>query len=391
MDNRVIARRVSAYDPELVEKAVEQIFSDLPAARRIGPETRVLLKPNLLAKHAPEKAVTTHPEVLRAVICAVKRRGAAEIMVADSAGGPATPALMKGIYHVCGVDEVCRQENVPLWLGGPTGERQSPEGGLVSRFTLIQPVLDADFIIDLPKMKTHMMTGMTGAVKNLFGCVPGLQKAEFHMRFPDKERFGNMIVDLWATVKPDMAIMDAVTAMEGDGPAGGEPRDVGLILGTENLFSLDLAVCSMMSLAPGRVPYLAAAQKRGLCAETFDPDLWQGDVPCPILENWKLPGSFQNSSESTDFAERYPAFLQPLLKWGERAIAPRPVIDKAGCIGCGQCAQICPQQVIRLEKGANGSKTAHIQPRQCIRCFCCHEVCPVKAIQVHRFGLFKHL
>lgn len=390
MDNRVIARRVTAYDSALLEQAVEQIFAALPAAERIGPATRVLLKPNLLAKHAPDQAVTTHPEVIRAVIRAVKRRGAASILVADSAGGPATPTLMKSIYHVCGVEAVCRQEEVPLWLGGPTGERQSPEGGLVSRFTLMQPVLDADFIIDLPKMKTHMMTGMTGAVKNLFGCIPGLQKAEFHMRFPEKERFGNMIVDLWGTVRADMAIMDAVTAMEGDGPAGGEARSVGLVLGSEDLFSLDLAVCRMMGLAPARVPYLAAAQQRGLCADGFDLNLWQGDVPCEPLTNWKLPRSFEGSSGSTDFAEGYPAFLQPVLKWGERLIAPRPVIDRAKCIGCGQCAQICPQQVIRLEESSKGKK-AHIQPRQCIRCFCCHEVCPIKAIQVRRFELFKHL
>lgn len=390
MDKRVIAHKVSNYNTALLEQAVEQIFAALPAAQRIGPATRVLVKPNLLAKHAPEKAVTTHPEVIRAVIRAVKRRGAANIMVADSAGGPATPTLMKGIYQVCGVEKVCQQEQVSLWLGGPTGERQSPPGGLVNRFTLLQPVLDADFIIDLPKMKTHMMTGMTGAVKNLFGCIPGLQKAEFHMRFPDKERFGKMIVDLWGTVKADMAIMDAVTAMEGDGPAGGQPRDVGLILASEDLFNLDLAVCHMMDLSPDRVPYLAAAQQRGLCAEAFDRHLWQGQVPCEPLPNWKLPGSFVGSSGSTDFAERYPAVLQPVLKWGQRQIAPRPVIERARCIGCGQCAQICPQQVICIQETRKGKK-AYIQPKQCIRCFCCHEVCPIKAIQVRRFELFKHL
>lgn len=390
MDERVWSRQVADYTPAVVEQAVEELFCALPAARRIGPSTRVLLKPNYLAKHAPEKAVTTHPEVLRAVIRAVKRRGAEQIVVADSAGGPATPVLMRAIYRACGAEEVCRQEGAQLWLGTESGERQAPAGGLVNRFTLMQPVLDADFIIDLPKMKTHMMTGMTGAVKNLFGCVPGLQKAEFHMRFPEKERFGAMIVDLLGTVRPDLVLLDGITAMEGDGPAGGEPRGVGLLLGSESPLQVDLALCGLMGIDPLRVPYLAVAQSRGLCAAGFDPQLWQGDGVYAPIPGWKMPASFQGGSESTDFAETYPAFLQPIIKAGERAVAPRPVIDRAQCIGCGQCAQICPQQVIELRQGGRGKK-AFIHPKRCIRCFCCHEVCPIKAIQVRRFGLFRHL
>ena len=388
MNDSVLARRVPSYDPALLDEAVEAIFAALPAAKRIGPDTKVLLKPNLLAKHAPEKAVTTHPEVVAAVIRAVKRRGAKSITVADSAGGPATPALMKGIYRTCGMEAVCQAEGADLWLGTESGERSAPAGGLVSRFTLIQPVLEADFIIDLPKLKTHVMTGATAAVKNLFGCVPGLQKAEFHMRFPEKEHFGNMLIDLLGTVRPDMAILDAVVALEGDGPAGGDPRAAGLVMGGENLLQMDLACCGLMGLDPMRVPYLAAAHERGLCPTSFDEALWQGNVPYAPIPGFKLPQSYLGGRESTDFAKGYPAFVQPLLLWGERMIAPRPLIDKSRCIGCGKCAQICPQQVIEL-RPKHKKRVAHIHPKQCIRCFCCHEMCPVKAIEVHRFGLFR--
>ena len=388
MADPVQARRVGGYEGDALETAVESIFAALPAAERIGPDTKVLLKPNLLAKHTPDKAVTTHPAVLAAVIHAVRRRGAKSIVVADSAGGPATPALMRGIYRASGLEEVCNAENVPLWTGTESGTRRAPEGGLVSEFNLIQPVLDADFIIDLPKLKTHMMTGVTAAVKNLFGCVPGLQKAEFHMRFPQKEHFGSMLIDLLGTVRPDMAILDGVMALEGDGPAGGDPRFVGLVLGGEDLLQMDLAVCGLVGLDPARVPYLEAARLRGLCPARFDPALWQGDFPYEPIEGFVLPRSYQGGRESTDFAEGYPAILRPLLQMGERAIAPRPVIEPDKCIGCGKCAQICPQQVIELKAAGQGRK-AHIHPRHCIRCFCCHEVCPVKAIDVRRFALFR--
>lgn len=390
MARPVIVQSAKSYDQAQIDMAVEGIFAALPAADELGPKSHVLLKPNLLAKHPPEHAVTTHPAVITAVIRAVRRRGvpAGQIVLADSMGGVYSPALMKAAYRASGMEQACEAEDIECYTACKWQTRKTG-GRLVQEFSLIEPVLQADFIIDLPKLKTHVMTGYTGAVKNLFGCIPGLQKAEWHTRFSDRERFGGMLVELLETVRPNMAIMDAVVGMEGDGPAGGEPRQVGLVLGSEDLLNLDLAACYLIGMPPMRVPYLEAAHARGLCAAAFDTADLRGDTAefAPIAD-YKLPGSYQqNKLGSTDFAD-YRAWLRPFVKVAEKFAAPRPVVKRAECIGCGKCAEICPRHTIHL-LGEGKKRKAKIAAAECIRCFCCHEMCPVKAIEVRKFSLFR--
>lgn len=380
MENKVFFVSAPDYRQEIVDEAVEQLFCALPATAGIGGK-KVLLKPNLLAKHAPEKAVTTHPAVVLAVIRAVKRRGAASIMLADSPGGVYTPAIVKSIYKVSGLAQVCQQEGVELYT--ECKSRTVPTNGKIAKeFTLLEPVLDCDIIINLPKLKTHMMTGLSASTKNLFGCIPGLQKAEWHMRCPEKEPFGEMLVDLLQTVKPSFAILDGILAHEGDGPAGGSPRKVGILAAAEDHLQMDLALCRMLNLQPKDVPYLNAAIRRGLCAEEFC-DAWAAEETelCRPIPDYKLPSSWN----SVNFQDKAPRAVRWAVPAVERMIAPRPVIAKDRCIGCGKCAEICPQQTISV------NKKAKIHPRNCIRCFCCHEVCPVKAIDIHRFYLLKKL
>ncbi|MCI2046585.1 MAG: DUF362 domain-containing protein [Faecalibacterium sp.] len=386
----VILSPAISYAQTVCDNAVEAIFAALPAAQKIGPETKILLKPNLLAKHPPEAAVTTHPAVVAAVIRACLARGAKaeHITVADSAGGVYNPGQMKALYKVSGLADACAPFGVACYTACETGPRKTAGGKVVSEFELIRPVLEADFIIDLPKFKTHVMTGMTAACKNLFGTIPGLKKAEWHMRFPEKERFGEMLIDLLETVRPDMAIVDAVVGLEGDGPAGGEAHPVGLLLGSENLPNLDLACAALMGLDPMRVPYLAAAQARGLCAAAFDPADLRGEPALFVpVKGWKLPASYTGGAgANTDFAhsDRVPKLFRPAVAWGEKRLAPHPVVNRALCIGCGKCAEICPQQTITIKNGKS-----HIGPKKCIRCFCCHEMCPVKAIDVKQLRLFR--
>lgn len=391
MVHTVIAQKLDNYDQIRVDEAVEHIFNDLPSVRKLGKNSHVLIKPNLLAGHVPEKAVTTHPAVLTAVIRAIKRRGvpASQIVCADSMGGVYTPALMKAAYCISGMLQACEKEEICCYIDCQWDLCKVENGRLVKEFALIQPVLEANFIIDLPKLKTHVMTGYTGAVKNLFGCIPGLQKAEWHTRFSDRERFGGMLIDLLQTVKPDIAIMDAIYGMEGDGPAGGNPRFIGLLLGSEDLLNMDLAACSVIGMEPMRVPYLDVAHRLGLCGKQFDRQDIRGDSSALVhIADYKLPLSYQHEKlGSTDFAD-YKAWMKPIVQTIEKMIAPRPVIKKIKCVGCGKCAEICPQHTIFLywEKS---QRKAKIDFRKCIRCFCCHEMCPVKVIFVKKTTLFR--
>ena len=380
MDKNVYFAAAANYDQQTVDAAVERLFCQLPAAQALGGK-RVLLKPNLLAKHTPERAVTTHPTMVRAVIRAVRRRGAASITVADSPGGVYNPGILRSIYKVSGLTDVCREEGAALYTDCKSREVPA-KGQMVKQFTLLEPVLDCDVIINLPKLKTHMMTGLSAATKNLFGCIPGLQKAEWHMRFPDKERFGGMLVDLLCTVKPGFAILDGILAQEGDGPAGGTPRMVGIVAAAEDHLQMDLALCRMLGIRPKDVPYLNAAISRGLCPEQFDPACAKGEGElCRPIPGYRLPSSWG----SVDFADKAPRAVRWAVPAVERLLAPRPVINKSRCIGCGKCAEICPQHTITVQG------KAHIHAARCIRCFCCHEMCPVKAIDTRRSFLLKKL
>ena len=380
MDKNVYFAAAANYDQQTVDAAVERLFCQLPAAQALGGK-RVLLKPNLLAKHTPERAVTTHPAMVRAVIRAVCRRGAASITVADSPGGVYNPGILRSIYKVSGLTDVCREEGAALYTDCKSREVPA-KGQMVKQFTLLEPVLDCDVIINLPKLKTHMMTGLSAATKNLFGCIPGLQKAEWHMRFPDKERFGGMLVDLLCTVKPGFAILDGILAQEGDGPAGGTPRMVGIVAAAEDHLQMDLALCRMLGIRPKDVPYLNAAISRGLCPEQFDPACAKGEGElCRPIPGYRLPSSWG----SVDFADKAPRAVRWAVPAVERLLAPRPVINKSRCIGCGKCAEICPQHTITVQG------KAHIHAARCIRCFCCHEMCPVKAIDTRRSFLLKKL
>ncbi|WP_409968546.1 DUF362 domain-containing protein [Bengtsoniella intestinalis] len=385
MSKTVFVQTVTHYNAQLVEQAVETLFSQLEAPQMISSQTRILLKPNILAKHPPEHAVTTHPIVVQAVIHACVRRGAkpANILLADSSGGVYHPSQIKSFYKTCGFASLETSEGISLYTDCQSTVIQTINGRVAKEFDIINPALEADFIINLPKYKTHVMTGMTAACKNMFGLVPGLKKSQWHMRFPDKERFGHMLMDLLEVCPPQMAILDGIIGMEGDGPAGGTPRCAGVLMASEDMVNLDLAIAHMMGLAPMRVPYLQAAYQRGLGDSAIDLSTVVGDLP--VMVDWQLPRSYQGNSESCmDFADHIPKVFTPLIRKIESAIAPQPLVIPSLCIGCGKCKEICPQDTISIVKGK-----ANVHHKQCIRCFCCHEVCPVKAIDIKSFSLFK--
>ncbi len=376
--NKVLIKKADNYDLAKVTALIEEIFSELPAAARLSDESRVVIKPNLLAKHAPEAAVTTHPVVVEATINVLQSRGVKQIAVIDSAGGIYNEKVMMGIYRASGLAEVCER------LGVRYGEDYESvavktEGVCCREFTILKPITEADFIINLPKLKTHAMVNLTCATKNLFGCIPGLLKAELHMRFPEKEIFGEMLCDVAELVNPDISIVDAITAMEGDGPAGGKPRATGMLIAGESTYDIDVVCAKYIGAEIEDIPYLIAAKKRGLCRD-FSDDLLQNPSDFEVAEDYELPGSHLQIT----FENRVPKILKPFMPQIVKLVAPRPVINKRACIGCAKCAEICPKDVITMD-----NRKAFIHKKDCIRCFCCHEMCPVKAIDIKRVKLFN--
>ena len=378
---KVYLKQAADYNHDTLYNAVKEIlaWSNLP--QRINGNTTILIKPNMLSRSAPDKAVTTHPALVEVVIELLKELGAAaeNITIADSSGGPQNSAVITSNYKGCGYTDVAERQGVNLYTKLES-KTVKTDGVIVKEFELLAPVVDSDIIINLPKFKTHVMTGMSGAVKNLFGTVPGLKKAEFHMRFPDKEKFADMIVDLCETVKADFTIVDGVMAMEGDGPAGGTPRKLGMLLAGENPYSIDAVICTMMGFDLTKPPIMDSAVKRGLVANKLPEGIVDGDVQLFVpIKDFVLPKSY-----SIDFSDRVPRAIRWATPTVEKFLAPKPKINKKACIGCGKCRDICPQHTITVNNGK-----AVINMKDCIKCFCCHEMCPVKAIDVKRNTFFN--
>jgi len=374
METLISVTHTPSYEQSAVTEAVRRHFALHRIAERLHPGMRVLVKPNLLLKRRPEEGTTTHPAVVLGVLLCLKELGITSVTVADSPGGPYTALSLGPIYEVCGMKAAAEAGGAKCNMDFGSFERKT-EGKLVRSFTLINPVRDADFIIDLPKLKTHGMTTLSGAVKNLFGTVPGLMKPEFHWRFPERERFCGMLLDLCGAVRPDFVLVDAVVSMEGDGPSGGTLRETGMLLASENPYAMDLALCKVIGAAPSSVETVRQSMERGLCPKDAAELSFAGDeLLC--FPDYRMP-----RGKSLSFSAYLPKALR---RTADRLLTSRPVIQKKRCVGCGKCAESCPAKTIRVTDGK-----ARIDPSGCIRCFCCHEMCPVRAIDIKRFRLFN--
>jgi len=371
--------KTSGYDYETIEKSIELHFKTLELDKKIKPDMRVLIKPNLLMKRSPDEGTTTHPVIVKAIINKLKQLGVSDITVADSPGGPYTRQALHGIYAQTGYAELAKQLDFNLNDDFGFAPRSFEQGKACREFNLINPVHNADYIINVPKLKTHCMTTLSGAVKNLFGTVPGLQKPEMHFRFTDKEKFAQMLLDLCQTVKPNATIVDAVVSMEGDGPSGGELRNTGLTLASENPYELDVALCRLIDIGTKDVHTVRLSIENGLANESEIKISGDFDEIIPIRE-YKKP-----ASKTIDFQSSVPVIVRPVAAYiSEKYLSPKPKVELKKCIGCGKCAESCPAKVIKIT-----NRKAQIDHKDCIKCYCCHEMCPVKAIEIKRSRLLK--
>lgn len=365
------------YRYEEVRDAVDFLWEKLSLSRFIKPGMMVAIKPNLVMKSGPEGGVATHPLVVAAIGTKLKELGA-DVIVVESPGGLYTPQVLRIVYGGCGYLEMSEKYGIPLNFDCSYIETEAPQGIRSRQFQIISPILNADLIVDVAKLKTHCMTGFSGAVKNMFGTIPGLMKPELHCRFPEKPDFCEMLIDLCELVRPQICFMDGIIGMEGNGPTGGNPRFVGALLAGTNPYALDLACTKIISMKEQNALLLRPAARRGVGPASMDEVEILGDR----LENFQILDFQQPESRTSDFVLDYvPKFLRPMAK---KILTPIPKIRESDCIGCGRCAQSCPQHTIHIE-----DHTAKINYQNCIRCYCCHEMCPERAIDIKRFSLFK--
>jgi uncharacterized protein (DUF362 family)/Pyruvate/2-oxoacid:ferredoxin oxidoreductase delta subunit len=367
---RVSIARCRTYDPDTVRSAVAGTLAPLGGIGKfVGTGQRVLVKPNLLSSRPPEAAVTTHPAVVQAVVEEVQRAGGVPVL-GDSPGGRNTGQSYERLLRRTGMQGVAEATGCEVVsFEDATVEVQAPQAKSFRKFTVGKAVADADRVIVLPKLKTHQLTYYTGAVKILYGYIPGLRKAEYHLHTgTDAETFSDLLLDLHSALPPTLAVMDAVLGMEGQGPSNGNPREIGLVLASDSCPALDLVACSIVGLDPAAIPTVRKAGERGIGPK----DLAEVDVLGERIDDVRVP-DFEKPG--TMRIARLPPFV---LHAAQSLLAARPEIYPGRCIMCGKCAEGCPPGAIRWAKG----QVPSIRYRHCIRCYCCQELCPQGAIEV---------
>jgi len=360
--------RCPTYDLPEVEAALRRLLEPLGGIRAfVEPGQRVLLKPNLLIPARPERAITTHPAIVEAMIRLVRAAGG-EPFIADSPGGPLhTKAGMRRVYRDTGLKEVAERTKVSLHYDATAIQVPTPDGVLLKRLDLLKVWQEADVVIALPKLKTHGLTTITGATKILFGLVPGLTKSGYHAKLANLDRFCDMLLDVVACVRPALFVMDGILGMEGNGPGlHGSPRHVGVLLASQDAVGMDAIVCQIIGLVPDRLPLFRAAARHGW---------WPMEVTvagAPVDEvavpDFRLPASTQAATRRDGRGW--------LSQLATHALTPRPVPQRELCTACRTCVRICPQQAITIV-----DRLAVVDDK-CIRCYCCHEVCPEAAIDL---------
>lgn len=352
--------KCSAYSAG-VEGATERLLAQLGGMKSfVAAGQSVLIKPNLLTDRTPAQAVTTHPEVVRAIIRLVRSAGG-EPMVGDS---PASVTRLDTLWDKTGMRKVCEEEKTPLLNFEKEGSRLFDIDGL--SVGIARAVLDADVVINVPKVKTHVLTTLTGAVKNMYGAVPGFQKTYLHKMRPNPTDFGRLLAGIHDRIPPALSIADGIVGMEGSGPSGGKPVELGFLAASEDSYALDATLCRILGIRVSAVSYMDGYLKRRTPHGAAGEIRLSGVGPDDIA-----PRSFEAPHS---LARLIPGWLaHPLGK----LVWMRPFFTDR-CVSCGRCVEACPVSAISMRK----NHPPVLNPRACIECCCCHEICPEAAIRM---------
>jgi uncharacterized protein (DUF362 family)/ferredoxin len=371
--------KCKGYNKENLKDAIKRCVRLIGGFEKfLNPQSKILLKPNLLMSAPPERAITTHPSFIEAVIeNIVDITGKSQnILIADSFG-PATPYNKKGmekIYDATGILGIAERTGCRLNYSAEYECLSNKKGRILKRIEIIKPVIEADVIINLPKFKTHNLTVISGAIKNMFGIIPGFTKVGYHLRFDDFEKFAGMLLDITTFIKPALNIMDGIWGIEGEGPGrSGTPRNVGLILAGSDSISMDIIMSKIMNIPEALNPFIEVLKKWDARSYiTGDIEVAGEKLSDTIIYDFKIPGSTgQKRLITNNFINTY---IVPLVR---NTLNPYLYVDYDKCNLCMTCQTICPQKSIM-----SVDRKIKFNRRTCIRCFCCSEMCPEGAIGI---------
>jgi uncharacterized protein (DUF362 family)/Pyruvate/2-oxoacid:ferredoxin oxidoreductase delta subunit len=357
----VILVKAKDYERQTITKAMEELFGHLEEQGFSLLDTKTMIKPNLLCAAPPTSAVCTHFSVIHGLVEQLHKRDIFDLSLGDSPGF----GNLQRVAEAAGISQVCQETGVKLQRLSPGEEVSVDDGKMVRRVVVARPVVESDQIINVAKLKTHGLMGFTGAVKNLFGCVPGSDKATLHFRLSHRDHFAEMLVDLYLLIKPRLSIIDGIVGMEGQGPRQGNPRPLGVLIAGTDAVAVDAVACAVVGIDPMSIPTIYLADSRGV---------GQGR-----LENIRIIGANLDDVQVNDFRKAdtqatLRGIPQPVMTLLRKQLTSRPYIIEEKCVGCGICVHCCPADTILLEE------TARIVDSQCIRCYCCHELCPQDAV-----------
>lgn len=362
--SKVSIARCPDYDTANVFNAVKKAVDLLGGIENfVKPGMSVLLKPNLLSARPPEDCVDTHPEVVRAVARLVRAAGATP-KIGDSPGG--YDKNMDEVFEKSGMKSMSREEDIELV--------KFSNSRFVGGIPISRHIFDSDLVISIPKLKTHCITVLTAAIKNMYGAVTGLYKAECHSRSPKEEDFAKVVAKVYSIARPGLTVVDAVVAMEGDGPSSGTLKKMNFIMTGTDGVAIDSCIARIVGLAPLDVLVTKEAYEMGLGeASPSRIELAGDDIASFTAEDFRLPQTMP-----LKYVPRYIAnSLATLIRF-------KPYIDSVACTRCNLCKITCPVDAIEIEEDR-----CIIDYKKCVRCLCCHEVCPYRAISIRRNILTK--
>jgi uncharacterized protein (DUF362 family)/Pyruvate/2-oxoacid:ferredoxin oxidoreductase delta subunit len=369
MSAKISVVKCDSYEPALLEPAIRNAVNLLGGITNfIKPGSSVLVKPNLLMSKPPEFGITTHPEVVRAVIRLLKEIDC-KVVVGD---GPSVWGQyvenVDEVYEITGIKKVTQEEGVKLVSFDKRRMR--------NKFPLTITLDECDYLVNLPKFKTHEFTLITGAIKNLFGLVSGTYKTELHKDYPEPAEFAKILVDIYQEAKPALTIIDGILAMEGDGPAtSGKTRQLNFLLAGSDCVALDTIMAKIMGINNYDVLTTKEAALRGLGENKINRIKIEGeDIGKLDIRPFILP---KNSIKFINL----PLIVKKIFK---SLVRYYPYSLRLKCTRCGHCVKVCPKQCIRIKKSG-----IQVDYHKCIACFCCQETCPAAAIGVKKSLLAK--